>query len=119
MTPTLMVTSNAARTIAATDKQGRKLLLRRPTALDTLRLFKAAGPILARNEPWLAMASLASAVVEIDSLPIPAPVNEVQIEALIDRLGDDGLVAVADAIGDDGDNASSEAHLGNLPGTLS
>ena len=67
-------------------------------ALDRLRLFKAIGPMLAQNPPYLGMAMLASSVTAIDDVPVPAPATESQIEALISRLGDTGISAVADAL---------------------
>ena len=81
-----------------TDAQGRKLSLRRLDALDKLRLFKAVGPALAQNEPYLGMALLACSVTAIDNLPCPMPTNEAQIEHLIQRLGDFGLAAVAQGL---------------------
>ncbi|MCW3477653.1 hypothetical protein [Limobrevibacterium gyesilva] len=100
--------SPSARLVAAAqaapevvDAQGRRLQLRRLTALDKLRLFKAAGPVLAQNRPWLGMAVLACSVAAIDDVPVPAPGNEGQMEALVQRLGDAGIAAVAAALGED------------------
>jgi hypothetical protein len=76
-------------------------LLRRLTALDKLRLFKAAGAQLAQNQPWLGMALLAASVAAIDDVPVPPPINEGLIEALVSRLGDDGIAAVAEALAPD------------------
>ncbi len=99
------------------DSRGRILTIRRLTVLDRLRLFKAAGAVLAENAPWFGMAVLAASVSAIDDVPVPMPTNESQIEACVARLGDDGLTAVADAI--DGDErADVETTAGNLPGTL-
>jgi hypothetical protein len=84
--------------LTVTDSEGRRLTLRHLNALDKLRLFKAAGPELAQNAPWLGMALLASSVSAIDDIPVPAPVSEQQIESLIGRLGDTGLAAVSDAL---------------------
>jgi hypothetical protein len=67
------------------------------TSLDKLRLFKAAGPVLSQNQPWLGMAMLACSVAEIDNVPVPPPTNEQQIESLVARLGDPGIAAVAEA----------------------
>jgi hypothetical protein len=83
-------------TVTAND--GRVLELRPLTALDKLRLFKAAGPTLSRNEPWLGMALLACSVSAIDDVPVPMPADERGIEALVQRLGDAGLAAVAGAL---------------------
>jgi hypothetical protein len=72
--------------------------VRRLSALDRLRLFKALGPDLAENAPYVGMALLAISVTEIDKIPLPPPRSEGQVEALIQRLGDDGLAAVSDAL---------------------
>jgi hypothetical protein len=93
--------------------------VRRLTALDTLRLFKAAGPVLAQNEPWLSMAALAFSILEIDGVPIPPPATEPQIESLIDKLGDEGLTAIANAIKEESVESDVRADVGNVPGTLS
>jgi hypothetical protein len=98
--------------IVSVDSQGRKIVIRRPTALDTLRLFKAAGPTLAQNEPWLSIASLAYAVEAIDDIPMPTPVNEGQIEALIVKLGDAGLAAINREL-DKAEPEASPAQVGN------
>lgn len=92
----LVAAAEAAPT--ATDALGRRLALRRLTALDKLRLFKAAGPALAHNQPWLGMAVLAASVTAIDDVPMPAPGTEAQVEAMVARLGDAGLAAVAEAL---------------------
>jgi hypothetical protein len=78
-----------------TDGGGRQLQLRRLTALDKLRLFKAVGPVLSQNEPYLGMAILACSVSAIDGVPVPTPTTEAQIEGLVSRLGDAGLASAA------------------------
>lgn len=97
MTPSgsIVAAAGAARTV--TDSEGRRIALRRLNALDKLRLFKAAGPVLAHNQPWLGMAVLAYSVVAIDDIPVPPPLNEQQLEAIVARLGDAGINAVAGA----------------------
>jgi hypothetical protein len=44
------------------------------------------------------MAIIASAVTAIDEIPIPWPSTEIQIEALVGRLGDIGIEAIAQTI---------------------
>jgi hypothetical protein len=53
---------------------------------------------LSQNQPWLGMAVLAASVAAIDDVPVPAPGNEQQIEALVARLGDAGIAAVGEAL---------------------
>ncbi len=98
MEPGLTIIAAAAAEQVATTADGRRLTLRRLNALDKLRLFKAAGPVLSQNEPWLGMALLASSVVAIDDVPVPVPATEHQIEAMVSRLGDAGIAAVAAAL---------------------
>lgn len=81
-----------------TDSRGRTITCRPPTALDRLRVFKAVGPVLAENPRYVGYATLAMAVSAIDGVPVPPPANEAQVEALVERLGDEGLVAVGDAL---------------------
>lgn len=108
MTPSASIMASAAATEVAIDETGRRLTIRRLTALDRLRLFKAAGPMLAQNQPWLGMALIASSVVAIDDVPVPPPSNELQIEAMVSRLGDAGIAAVAVALQQAGEPVGSD-----------
>jgi len=119
MAPSKTILRDSLETLSAVDRTGRRLLLRRLTALDTLRLFKAAGPVLAQNGPWLSMAGLAFSVLEIDGVPVPPPMTEPQIESLIDRLGDEGLAAIAAMLSEDPKEPEAKAQVGNLLGTPS
>ncbi len=100
MSPSARLIAAAEAAPEVTDAAGRRLALRRLTALDKLRLFKAAGPVLAQNQMWLGMAVLACSVAALDDVPVPMPANEAQIEALVARLGDAGIAAVSAALGD-------------------
>ena len=85
----------AAQLGTVSDNLGRRLTVRRLTALDRLRLFKAVGPELAQNPPYFGMAALAASVIDIDGVPVPPPMTEAQLEGLVQRLGDEGIEAVA------------------------
>ncbi len=97
-TPSSRLIAAALSAPTTTDARGRNIALRRLTALDKLRLFKAAGPVLSQNQHWLGMAVLAASVAAIDDVPVPQPVTEGQIESLVAQLGDDGIAAIADAL---------------------
>ena len=116
MTPSQFIVREATKALSVVDQNGRRLSLCRLTALDTLRLFKAAGPVLSQNEAWLSMASLAFSVREIDGVPAPGPTNEAQVESLIDRLGEVGLAAIANTIIEDPVESDAGPQVGNLPG---
>ncbi len=92
--PSQQIIAEASREFELTDEVGRVLRIRRPGALDRLRLFKAVGPALASNDRYVGYAMLAMCVTSIDGVPQPAPANEGQLEALVQRLGDAGMVAV-------------------------
>jgi hypothetical protein len=87
--------SGAATQSEVVDAAGRRVAVRTLNALDKLRLFKAVGADLAQNAPYLGMAMLAWSVTMIDGVPAPSPTTEAQVEALVARLGDDGLDAIA------------------------
>ena len=61
------------------------------------------------------LAMLACSVAEIDSVPVPAPTNEQQIESMVARLGDLGIAAAAEALGGQLDvtHADTMAAAGN------
>jgi len=50
------------------------------------------------NERYVGYATLASSVTEIDGLPVHFPFNTTQLEALVQRLDDEGLAAAARAL---------------------
>lgn len=104
-TPSSRIVAEAATPLEVTDGAGRVLSVRRPGALDRLRLFKALGAGLAQNDRYVGYAMLAMCVSAIDGTPVPQPGNESQLEALIQRLGDDGMVAIGREL--------AEAALGN------
>ncbi len=98
MTPSATIIAAATAAPTVTDAAGRRITLHRLTALDKLRLFKAAGPLLSQNQHWLGMAALACSVSAIDNVPVPPPATEQQIEAMVARLGDPGIAAIATAL---------------------
>lgn len=94
------------------DARGRMLALRPLTMLDRLRLFKALGAELSMNDAYLGVASLAAAVSAIEGVPLPFPANEAAVENAVERLGEDGIEAVAMAL-EPGDPAAVKALAGN------
>ncbi len=81
-----------------TDKAGRKIQMRRVGVLEQLRLYKALGPELSLNDPYMDLAIIAASVAMIDGIPVPFPANEASLEALLDKLGSDGVAAVDGAL---------------------
>jgi hypothetical protein len=98
VSPSARIVATAEAVSVIADQDGRRLTLRRLGALEKLRLFKAVGPVLAQNPPYLGMALLACAVAAIDEVPVPFPATEAHIEALVQRLGEPALAAIAQAL---------------------
>lgn len=121
MTPSATIVAKATEARIVIDSLGRRLAIRNITALDRLRIFKAAGPELAMNQPWVAMAILASSITAIDNIPVPPPSTEQQVEALVVRLGDAGIEAITENLErlQEIDETVQVTNAGNSPGTLS
>jgi hypothetical protein len=84
-----------AETVTVTDTRGRKIKLRRLTPLLRTRLFKVIGPVNTQNPGVVGYYQMVVSVVGIDDEEIPFPTKETQIEAMLDRLGEDGMDAVS------------------------
>lgn len=91
-TPSQAVIRAANEILTVNDALGRAIGIRRLAPVERLRMLKLIG---GQNEHYMGMASLAFLVVGIDADPIAKPANDLQLEALIQRLGDDGIEAVA------------------------
>jgi hypothetical protein len=115
--PSVLLNGVASTTDDIADSDGRHLTIRRMHALDKLRLFKAVGPELAQNQPYLGLALLACSVTAIDGVPVPVPVTEAQIEALVSRLGDAGMTAVAAFLEPPPSDHALRTESGNSAGT--
>lgn len=94
-TPAQSIVTPASQLKFETDSLGRRIGCTKPTALLRFRLFKILGPDGARNEQLVGSAMLAFVVRQINEEPIMVPNTERQLEALIDRLDDPGIAAVA------------------------
>ena len=97
-TPSETIVKAANQPTARIDAAGRSIGIRKMQALDRLKMFEVVGADNARNEPYLGYAALAFHVSSIDGEPVGRPTNKIQLEALVQRLGDDGLNAVGDAV---------------------
>ena len=94
MTPSQRIIAEASAPIVLTDALGRKLTVRKLTALDQLKLYRAIGAEHSANQPVFYMSSAAAAVSHIEGLYLPFPKNEAAIDDRIKRLGDEGMAAV-------------------------
>jgi hypothetical protein len=82
------------RNATVVDARGRFIKIKRLSALDRVRLFRALGSTDSENRMLGSYASTAAAVTELDGALVPFPSTSLQIDALIGRLDEDGLEAV-------------------------
>lgn len=99
-TPTTTIV--AVRDVVVKDARGRSLTVRRLGPLQRTRMFKVIGPTNSSNAALVGHYSLAVSVVAIGDGQIAFPQRERDIEEVLDKLGDDGLDAVAAAWKDNG-----------------
>ena len=91
-TPSQTVVRAANEIVPITDALGRTIGIKRLGPVQRLHMLKLIG---GQNEHYMGMASLAFLVESIDGTPIAKPVNELQLDGLIGRLGDEGIETVA------------------------
>lgn len=93
---------------AVTDRRGRNLVIRRPSALQKFMLMDALGSS-SDNKMLFMHAVLAASVIEIDGEPVSFPKSKMQVQALIQRLDDDGIDAAADVFAKAAEDEAGDA----------
>ncbi len=88
----ILAAANA--TFEERDARGRTLTLKKPALLVQFRLTEAMGPEAAENGAYRAMCLPLMWVTAIDGEPVNQPSTKAEIEALIQRLDDDGFLAI-------------------------
>jgi hypothetical protein len=92
------VVKAATELVYVTDSKGRKLGLRRLPFLEEFRIIEALGSELSSNTTYMGMLNPLLYLAEIDGDSITIPRNKLQAEALINRAGRDGFLAVIEGI---------------------
>jgi hypothetical protein len=93
-TPTQQIVQDANRIEYCTDSLGRTLGVTRINSKLRRRVLKAISAEQGEKSQYLFMAMISCACVSIDSVPVPFPTTELQIDALSDRLEQEGMDAV-------------------------
>lgn len=78
-----------------TDARGRSLEVQKLSRREIMRLMRQWGAA-SNVEMWVGNALIAANARSIDGVPVPMPNTIDQAEALVDRLDDPGLTAVAE-----------------------
>lgn len=95
--PSQQLIKQAIQEHSITDRMGRKIVLRKPPTLSQFRLIEAVGDS-ARNQTYMAMILPLNYVSSIDGAPVPGITSKAHLEALIQRLDDEGVEAVMTAV---------------------
>lgn len=89
---TAVTTTKQSETIK--DDMGRDLIVKVVSTLEAARLTRACGQD-AENQTYMTFAVMAASVRAIDGDPVMFPNTIKSVEAIIERLDDEGMQAVA------------------------
>lgn len=95
LTPAQQLLQDAKKTVTLEpDAEGRVFVLKKPGSLQQLRLLEGLG-MLTANPGYMAVAQQVQYLVSIDGEVLTPVTNKIQLEALVQRLDDHGIYAVA------------------------
>lgn len=101
MTPSQQVIADANGIVRVKDALGRTIGVRKMSMSVRRRTLKAILPQSTENGRYVALVMMAACVVDIDGEivdPLRGGGNEIVLDALIDRLDDDGFAAIGEAM---------------------
>lgn len=98
--PSEEIVSQANEVTYVVDARGRKIGLKSPTLLAQFRLVELLGES-AKNQTFMGMVLPIVMVCEIDGHAVHPPSTRAQLDALISRVDNDGLAAIAAHLGAD------------------
>jgi len=79
--------------LTVTDSRGRVIGIKKPPFLAQFRLTEGLGQA-ASNDAYMNMITPALYVASIDGDPVATPTTKLQVEAILQRLDEDGYSAV-------------------------
>lgn len=93
-TTSAQIIAAANATFEEKDRRGRVLTMKKPALLSQFRLTEAMGPETAENGAYRAMCLPLMWLTAIDGEAVNLPTTKLEIEAMIQRLDEDGFVAL-------------------------
>lgn len=97
-TVSAQIIAAANATFEEKDARGRTLTMKKPALLSQFRLTDAMGPESAENGAYRAMCMPLMWLTAVDGEPVNLPTTKLEIEALIQRLDEDGFLALQTGI---------------------
>lgn len=92
--PAAQAVAKAVEQFSVTDERGRVIVLKKPGVLAQFRLVELLGAS-ASNDVYMGMVLPLIYVALIDGDQVLPPLRKSEVEALIQRLDEDGVTAVA------------------------
>lgn len=112
-TPSAQLVADAAKERTIHDESGRAIKLRKPGVLAQFRLVEALGDASA-NQVYMGMTLPLLYVASIDGEEVEPLTSKARVEALIQRLDEHGVGAVATAVVEHYGRANPEADKDRL-----
>jgi len=97
LNPSDQIVQQANAEVTVSDERGRVIKLKKPGVLAQFRLIEALGET-AKNEVYMGMVLPLIFVTSIDDDPVYQPASKREVEALIQRLDEDGIAAVLQGV---------------------
>jgi hypothetical protein len=108
-TPSVQIVARTSRPpVLVTDELGRTLKVKHLGMIDHMRITRVLGSDLSKNDRYLAMATLAFCVVEMDGETVIPPIKISEVEFLVERIGEEGAKAIGKAYADNGWSKTDE-----------
>lgn len=95
VSPTQQVVLDANATVFGTDARGRKIGAKRISMSVRRRVMKVLSAEAAGKPQYVGMVMLAASCESIEGEPVGSLDSELKIDALIDRLDDEGYAALS------------------------
>jgi hypothetical protein len=76
------------------DAKGRRLTIQQPSLVNESRLYRIVGDAASNGVYMNAYVLPTAMVIKIDDDPCSFPVNQIQLDAAMNRIGRDGMDAV-------------------------
>ena len=109
LTPSQQIAADGNSITFVNDSLGRKIGLRKVKMSIRRRVIKTISGNSAEKERYLGLCMLAASVDSIDDEKVSLPTSEIQFDALIDRLDDEGFEAVASVLVNDAQDQAKTA----------
>lgn len=107
-TPSQELVAKAKAEVTVKDARGRAITLKKPGVLAQYRLVEVLGDT-ASNDVYMNMVLPLMYVSAIDGDPVFAPNKKSEVEALIQRLDEEGIAAVMSGVGENFSRRDPEA----------